>query len=269
MDKTPPPGADEASRLDAISTQSSLLEQAHRGPASAAMPARNALVMRYRKAIRGYLGALLQNDGDADELAQEVVVKMLQGGFAGFRSERGRFRDYLKAAVRNAALCHFRRRGTSAHVELDAEGLADSAGPDPRSDETWLADWRRSLLEGARQALHAFQAGRPGNVYATLLDLLRDHPEDDREALAGRLAERTGQRLRADAVRKQISRARRKFAELLLEEVRRTLDDPTPERVFDELIDVGLLPFVRDYLPPDWVRRSGTRTDSGGGEGPG
>ncbi len=256
MDKTTQPGADDESRLDAIATQHSLLEQAHLGSFSQALPARNALVMRYRKAIRGYLGALLQNDGDADELAQEVVVKMLQGGFAGFRSERGRFRDYLKAAVRNAAVGHFRRRSTSAHVELDAEGLADSGGPDPCSDETWLADWRRSLLEGARQALHAFQAGRTGNVYATLLYLLWDFPDDDTEALAARLAARTGQRLKPDAVRKQVSRARRKFAELLLEEVRRTLDDPTPERVRDELIEVGLLPFVRDFLPPDWLGQS-------------
>jgi RNA polymerase sigma factor (sigma-70 family) len=253
MATTPPAGADDESRLDAISTQRSLLEQAHLGSTRSALPARNALVMRYRKAIRGYLGALLANDADADELAQEVIVKMLQGGFAGFRSERGRFRDYLKAAVRNAALCYLRRRSSAAPVELDAEGLADAGGPDPRSDEAWLGDWRRSLLEGARQALHAFQSGRSGNVYATLLDLLRAHPEADSEALAGHLKACTGQVLRADAIRKQISRARRKFAELLLQEVKRTLDEPTPERVRDELIDVGLLSYVRDFLPPDWL----------------
>jgi RNA polymerase sigma factor (sigma-70 family) len=250
VDKPSPPPALDESHLDAIATQQTLLQQAHQASASTAGAARGALVLRYRRAIRGYLGALLQNDAEADELTQEVIVKMLQGGFAGFRSDKGRFRDYLKVAVKNTALEALRRRGRRATLDdRDLDAVAPGRTP---ADDRWLDDWRRTLLEGARQALHAFQASRPGNVYATVLDLLLAHPEEDGEALTARLAAATGQPTRPDTVRKQVSRARRKFAELLLEEVKRTLDDPTPEQVRDELIESGLLPYLRDFLPPDW-----------------
>ena len=61
-----------------------------------------------------------------------------------------------------------------------------------------------------------------------------------------------GKRFRADAVRQQLRRARLRFAELLVQEVARGIDDPTPARLEEELIDVGLMEYVRDFLPADW-----------------
>jgi hypothetical protein len=55
--------------------------------------------------------------------------------------------------------------------------------------------------------------------------------------------------LHAAAFRKQLSRARRLFTELLVVEVARTLGQPTPEQVKQELIDVGLWRYIQDYLP--------------------
>jgi RNA polymerase sigma factor (sigma-70 family) len=238
-----------ASRIEGIPTRASLRQAAHQGNATTAGPARNALVMRYRKAIRAYLGRLLQNDADADEVAQEVVVKMLKGEFANVSSARGRFRDYLKVTVRNAALHHIRQRGKSRSVTLAPELLGEQGGP--ASEENWLADWRRTLLESARQRLRDYQAQHQGNVYATLLDLIGEFPEEDSEQLARCVYQATGQAYRADAVRKQISRARRKLAEFLLEEVKRTLEAPTPAEVEEELIEVGLLVFIKDFLPAE------------------
>jgi RNA polymerase sigma factor (sigma-70 family) len=247
-DLTSTPGEDE-SRLDNISTRHSLLAKAHQESFVSSVAARQALVMRYNRAIRSYLGALLRNDQDADEVAQDVVVKILKGDFAGVRPERGRFRDYLKTAVRNAALSHLRRKGTAARADV---ALLEEERPELSSEGQWLADWRRSVLDGALQALKAYQEANPGNVYATLMQLLTDHPQDDSEQLAARLGEQLGRPVRADAARKQVSRARRKFAELLLEEVKSTLDDPTAARLEQELIEVGLMPFVQDFLPDDW-----------------
>lgn len=241
-----------ASRIEGIPTRHSLLEAAHQDDAARAGPARNALVMRYRKAIRAYLGRLLANDGDADEVAQEVVVKMLKGEFARVDAARGRFRDYLKVTVRNAALHHVRQRGKARAVTLAPELLGEEA---PATEDSWLADWRRTLLEGARGRLRDYQARHPGNVYATLLDLMGEHPEEDSEQLAARVGQATGQPYRADAVRKQVSRARRKLAEFLVEEVTRTLDNPTPGEIEEELTEVGLLAFIEDFLPPDWRER--------------
>jgi RNA polymerase sigma factor (sigma-70 family) len=224
------------------------MKEAHQGSDTIAGLARNRLVLRYGKAVRSYLGGMLKNDPDADDVANEIMVKMLEGKFGAATSARGRFRDYLKAAVRNAALNFLRRKHPARRVELDTEELSGS-----RDDEqAWLGDWRRCLLERTQQALKSFQDTHPGNIYATLLDFLSAYPQDDSEQLAQRLQELTGQKFRADAVRKQISRARRKFAELLLEEVKRTLDDPTTQRIEEELIEVGLMPYVRDFLPRDW-----------------
>ena len=39
----------------------------------------------------------------------------------------------------------------------------------------------------------------------------------------------------------------------LLEEVSRQIDDPTPERVQDELIAVGLLEYVREFMTDQWA----------------
>ena len=78
--------------------------------------------------------------------------------------------------------------------------------------------------------------------------LRADHPDDDSEQQAARLSQATGKTFRADAARQQLRRARARFAELLLEEIARTLDQPTPERVQEELIELGLMDYVRDFL---------------------
>jgi RNA polymerase sigma factor (sigma-70 family) len=255
-DPTPPPPNDPGSRLDNISTHHSLLREAHQPPPECSAAARQALVMRYNRAVRRYLGALLHDEHDADEAAQEVVIKMLRGDFARVNPERGRFRDYLKAAVRNTALSYLNRRRRDP-VTLDE---LPSAEPDRGGEDRWLADWRKTLLGTALQALKAHQRARPGNFSATVLVLLSGHPEEDSEQLAARVSAAVGRPVRADAVRKQVSRARRKLAELLLAEVARTLDEPTPQRVEEELIEVGLMPYVRAFLPGDWKSGAGKGT---------
>jgi hypothetical protein len=49
-------------------------------------------------------------------------------------------------------------------------------------------------------------------------------------------------------VRQTLHRAREKFADLLLEEVARELDDPTPERLEEELSELSLLDQCRAAL---------------------
>ena len=74
----------------------------------------------------------------------------------------------------------------------------------------------------------------------TVLRLAGDHPEETSEQLARRASDRTGRPLRAEAFRKQLSRARPLFRRLLTEEVAGTLSDPTPENLALELAELGL-----------------------------
>ena len=245
-----PEPADERSRLDAISTRWTLLRKAHAGSATSAGAARNALVLRYLPAIRRYIGALVQNDQDADDIAQDAVVRLLAGDFAGADPTRGRFRDLLKVAVRNMVRNRWaqqkRRRGAS----LDVAEIA--ATPSLEDDACWLAEWRTGVLDLAWKAIQQHQQDRPGSVAYTLLRLRTEFPNDSSEELASRLSRATGQALRADAMRQKLHRARLKFVDLLIAEVAHGLDQPTPERIEEELIDLGLMDFLRELLPPDW-----------------
>src|SRR5262249_45870353 len=96
-------------RLDEIPTQWSLLHLAHHD-SLAAGEARNALVLRYAGAIRNYIGALVRDEQDADEVAQEVVVRLLRGQFAAASPERGSFRRMLMVAAHNLVRTYWEKQ---------------------------------------------------------------------------------------------------------------------------------------------------------------
>src|SRR5262249_34983504 len=133
------------------------------------------------------------------------------------------------------------------------ETVADEASS-PTADAEAAATWRQSMLDLAWRALEEFERAHPGNIAWTVLRLRADLPEADSAELAARLSERTGRYFHAEAMRQQLRRARKRFAQMLLDEVRRTLDNPTPEQIQEELIEVGLMEYVQDFLPEDWHR---------------
>jgi RNA polymerase sigma factor (sigma-70 family) len=251
MKKPSDQGAGQPTRLNEIATNWSLLRLAHQDSVTQTGPARNALVLRYSGALRKFLGMLVPDEQDADDVAQEVVVRLLRGDFARAAPDRGRFRDYLAVAARNLVRAYWTRKRPRQASALDVEQVA-AAGP---SDEEFLATWQRALLEKAWGALEEYQRTHRGSLSWTLLRLRSENPEDDSEQLAARLSEAAGKKYRADAVRQQLHRARLRFAQFLLEEVAQGLDDPTPQRVEEELAELGLMDYVRDFLPPDWRTR--------------
>lgn len=203
-----------------------------------------AFVMRYAPAIRNYLEALIKHSHDAEEVAQEFLLRVCQHGFERASPDRGRFRDYVKRAAHNAGLNFLRGKKP---VQYGDSALAQVPSPDDASQ--WLDDWRRCLLDRAWVALDGVQRRSSENQFYNVLRLAVARPQDDSKALAARLSRSLGRSIRPDAFRKQLSRARRTFAQLLVEEVAQTLDAPTPEAIEEELISVGLLPYIREFLP--------------------
>jgi RNA polymerase sigma-70 factor (ECF subfamily) len=248
--------ADAQTRLDEITTQWSLFRCAHQGPSGAA---RNTLALRYAGAIRSYVGALLQNPQDADELSQEVLVRILKGDFAGATPERGRFRDLLKVAVRNMVRTWWGRKQRRTPVPLDLARVPAAAGGELPSDAEWVSTWQQNVLKMTWDAMEAYEFSHPGTIAWTLLRLRADHPDEDLGRLAGRLQAATGRSLRPANLRQQLRRSRLRFAQLLIEELARGLDDPSPQRVEEELIEIGLMEYVRDFLSPDWRTRGELR----------
>src|SRR5205085_1288538 len=207
--------AGPSDRLDAIATEWAVIHD----------PAQ--FVRRYAPAVQSYLSAIIKNPHDAEDVAQDFFLRVAKHGFVRARKDRGRFRDYLKAAVRNAAINFLRRK---QHSKPAGSGIFQFAEPDKdkrRRDQAWLAHWRQCLLDRARKALEKHQKGAPGNLFSTVLDLLIEYPRDDAKSLAARTSAITGRPLRPDAFRKQVSRARFMLAKLLVREVIQTLDRPT------------------------------------------
>src|SRR5439155_8578948 len=103
-------------------------------------------------------------------------------------------------------------------------------------------------LDRACRSLEKHQRRSPGNLFHTVLNMLVDNPLDDTKTLAVRTSALIGRPLQPAAFRKQVSRARRMLARLLVQEVAQTLDEPTPEHIKEELIELALWEYVRGYL---------------------
>ena len=201
------------------------------------------VLLRYGTAIQQYLNALLTDSHVAEEVSQTFLLSVLQRGFPEADPNRGRFRDYLKICVRNAALDYLRQQRPMVHGDLtwlETSGQTDDHG--------WLDQWRACLLERTWRALEHYEQQSRGSLAFTVLQIVGSHPDDDSQTLAERVSQQTGQPLRADAFRKQLSRARRKFAQLLVAEVKKTLHNPDAESVREELAELGLMSHVGDYL---------------------
>lgn len=236
------------SRLDAIATRWTLLQEAHAAENASPVEARQALVLRYLPAIRRYVAAIVRQDDLAQDMTQEVVVRLMSGGFSGADPHRGRFRDLLKTAIRNLIRNHWTREQRRRTTPLDAHDLAES---DRAAEEAWDASWRISILDLAWNALKQHERKHAGTVPFTLLRLRAEHPDESSEELAQRLSEHVGRAVRPDALRQKLRRARLQFIDLLIAEIGRGLDDPTPERIEEELIALDLHEYVRDSLPSD------------------
>ncbi len=238
-------------RLDQVVTQWSLLRLAH-GPAPAdSTQARKTLLLRYSGAIRSYVGALVKDDADADEVAQDCLVRMLKGDFASADPTKGRFRDFLKVAVKNMVRTHWDKKNRRTGVAYDVTQHEQTAEEDAAED-AWTANWQRTVLDATWRSLEAFQRANNGCVYYTLLQLRAANPDDDSPQLAEKLSDATKKPWRADAARQQLRRARLRFAQLLLEELSRSMKNATPDEIEEDLIDLGLMEYVRPFLPDDW-----------------
>lgn len=247
-------------RLDGIETRWSLIRQAHAAGAGATVAqARRILVMRYAPAIRRYMAGILKNPDLTDELAQDAIVRFLQGDFAGADPNRGRFRDLLKTALRNMIRNHWERENRRRHSPIEFDRLADDS--EKTLEAQWLAAWQGNVLDHAWAALKDFERDHPASPAYTLLQWRAEHPEESSEQLADRLTVKLGTPVRPDAARQMLRRARLRFAELLIREIAVGLDEATPAHIEEELASLGLLDHVRDFLPGDWNSRGLLATD--------
>ncbi len=111
-------------------------------------------------------------------------------------------------------------------------------------DQEFVQRWREELLNRAWESLEEMQA-RTGSLYHTVLNWRVSNPGKPAAELAERLSREKGRPFTEIQVRQTLHRAREKYAVLLIEEVARSLETSEPERIDQELSDLGLLPYCR------------------------
>ena len=192
------------------------------------------LASRYWRPIRDWLSAELRLERDAAaELTQDFFVWVIESGFLKKADpERGRFRAFLKVALRNYArdanrrATAARRGGGRQFISLEAEDEDekpfDAADPNAlRPDELLDARWRRDLVQTALQELEKeLAATGKSAMFATFRDyFLAASPDVDYRAVA----QRNG--ITVTDVTNWLSRTKKRFREHLLAIVTDTVRD--------------------------------------------
>jgi RNA polymerase sigma-70 factor (ECF subfamily) len=241
-------------RLSHISTLWTLVLRAHREPAEEVQAAQRALLERYGGAVRRYLMGALRDPDAAEDQFQEFACRLLRGDLRGADSSRGRFRDFVKGVLFHLiADYHQQQRRRPQSLVIDPISPEQEAAALEEADRAFLENWRAELLARSWGGLAALEQAT-GQPSYTVLRFRAEHPNLHSPEMAAQLSVILGKAQTAAGVRQALHRARDKFADLLLYEVRQSLENATKERLEQELADLGLLEYCKpalDRLPAD------------------
>ena len=235
-------------RLSVINTRWTLLRQAHGASGDASAQARAELMQRYSGAIYRYLLAGVRDPNVADDLSQEFAVRFLEGRFHKVDPTRGRFRDYVKTCLFHLVSEYRRRQDKQPRPDaFEDNEPAVAAESFSEEDRAFRAGWRAELIERAWRSLAQVQE-ECGQPYYQFLRFRFEHEDLSSEAMAEILSAQLGRPLTAAGVRQILHRARERFADLLLEEVRQSLGPSGRDHLEEELAELELLKYCRNAL---------------------
>jgi RNA polymerase sigma-70 factor (ECF subfamily) len=234
-------------RLSQITTPWEDLDQAHGGMLPALDAARRRLLLHYSPAVYSYLIGAVRDPDIADDLFQEFALRLLRGAFRRADPRCGRFRDYLKTALGHLVTDHYRRQVRGPRPYHDVPDSATDRSTLVEAEKRFSEEWRAQLIDRAFAVLEVFEQ-RTGQPLHTLLHFRVEHPDLPVADMARQLSGRLGQEPSATWVYKHLHKARKKFADLLVAEVARTLDSPSVEQLADELAELGLLRWCQPAL---------------------
>jgi RNA polymerase sigma-70 factor (ECF subfamily) len=174
---------------------------------------------------------------DAQDLTQEFFVRLLDKHFlAAADSKKGRFRTFLITAVKRFLANEYDRvraqkRG-GGHRIVSLEGLEARYCQEPADTLTperiFEQQWALTLLDQVLARLHA-EMTTDGK--AALFDALKDHLTGSQAAGYATTATRLG--MTEGAVKVAAHRLRRRYRELLREEIAQTV--ATPDEIEEEI----------------------------------
>jgi RNA polymerase sigma-70 factor (ECF subfamily) len=199
-----------------------------------------ALCEGYWQPLYAYVRRRVADVHRAQDLTQEFFAQLLERDVVAVaQPERGRFRNFLLTALQNFLINEANKARTvkhgGEHRVLSLDFAACDSRPSLEPLDQWTPErlyerqWVITLLEQVLQRLRCeCEASRKAEQFERLKGLLGGPPPDD--SLAAAAAELG---LSAEATRQVAHRLRRRYRELLREEVARTVADPS--EVDDEL----------------------------------
>jgi RNA polymerase sigma factor (sigma-70 family) len=204
-----------------------------RGDSPAAKAALSDLCAAYYAPAFAFIRRNTADPEQARDLTQEFFARLLgRHGIDGADPDRGRFRSFLLGAVKHFLAdirdhAHRLKRGAGRPLESIDPGTDTSPGlqlPDPNApgpDREFDRKWALTLLDRALAALaREHQAAGKAAHFEALKPWLTGDTENLSQA---DIARRLG--LNEGAVKVAIHRLRRRFRELIKNEIRQTLSD--------------------------------------------
>lgn len=203
----------------------------------------------YGPSIHRYLLACMRDPHAVDEVYQEFALKLARGDFAGVDPARGRFRGFVKTILYRLIVDFHRRKGRNTAASIDVAEI-DPAGQDETTvlatEEEFHRIWRDGLLHHAWQSLKQDQEER-GHLYHALLKARVDQPDWTVEQVIESVRQETGKEQSAGSFRVTLHRARKRFADFLVEAVASSVPHAAND-LEEELIALDLLRYCRDAL---------------------
>ena len=162
--------------------------------------------------------------------------------------DRGRFRSFVKTAVYRLIIDHYRQQKRDGRGNDIANLVAERIAPEAsRIDFEFDRSWRDELLAKAWESLESLW-DNTGQPHFVVLRLCAEHESLSGSDLAKLIGARLNRTVSEQNARQMLHRARILFAEYLLKAVEHSLDDPTTERLEDELIALDLHDYCRAAL---------------------
>jgi len=229
-----------APALQFATTRWSVVLAARDGESPLAAAALEQLCRRYWPPVYAFIRRRGHGAYDAQDLTQEFFARLLQKRYLDAADPaKGKFRTLLLTAVSRFLINEQeraragKRGGGAAHFSLDAEEAEDGyreEPSDPATPETvyerrWAETVVATVLERLREEL---AAGNQGERFEALKPLLAPGAEAPSGA---EVATRLG--VKESAVYSAVHRLRKRFGELLREEIAQTVRGP--EEIEDEL----------------------------------
>lgn len=232
-DQRPPPAAQSAF----VTTQWTCVLEA-RGDTLDAKAALSDLCAAYYAPVFAFVRRNVPDENAARDLTQEFFARLLAGSTLRPDPQRGRFRSYLLAAVKNFLAnmhdreCAAKRGGGQAPISLETDTSHGVQFPDSSvssPDIEFDHKWALTVLNRAMDVLAAEHIGpEQSKQFETLKPWLTGDTDDLSQAEAARQLGCS-----ESAAKVAIHRLRKRFRELVKSEIRQTMNDPA--QVADEL----------------------------------